>query len=176
MLRFFFPDQLRDVAAVVLSACFAVVSPHATPLLHCFFPPPQSGANAEVLDNQARTALDVCSSAKAFDLLRARAEIYNRRERLAGVLLKRDLIASTEDGPNRAATIARAAELQREVRGLEAAKEVVQRRVDVAQADILHYKLRGKLEHDSGDLERAATLKGRELLEQCLDKKKLALN
>ena len=61
----------------------------------------EAGANAEVLDHALKTALDVCTSPLAFDLLRSRAEIYNRRERLEGIILKKNLVESASQGPYR---------------------------------------------------------------------------
>jgi ankyrin repeat protein len=51
----------------------------------------EAGANAEVQDKKRTTALDVCTSPEAFHLLRSRAELYARRERLEGVALKRNV-------------------------------------------------------------------------------------
>ena len=51
----------------------------------------EAGANAEVQDRKCATALDVCNSPEAFHLLRSRAELYARRERLEGVALKRNV-------------------------------------------------------------------------------------
>ena len=131
----------------------------------------EAGGNAEVLDHDGRTALDVCTSPQAFHLLRSRAEIYNRRERLAGVILKRDLINSTEEEELRTETTRHAGVLYDEVRALGKTKDIIAERVKRVDSSLLNYKACGALEHNSRRLKLDAELTGKHLLELCLDKK-----
>ena len=59
------------------TTCSHTTPPHRTPLL-----------THKVLDTKKKTALDLCSGQEVFQLLRSRAEVYNRRERLATTHLK----------------------------------------------------------------------------------------
>jgi hypothetical protein len=129
----------------------------------------EAGANAEVLDRQRRTALDVCSSPQAFHLLRHRAEVYNRRERLEGVELKRALIESEAEEQAKAEEVGRAAALQRETRAIEMANEVVKERVRRVDRDILGYKIKGELLHESDKLQADSRLTGQRLVKLCLE-------
>jgi ankyrin repeat protein len=130
----------------------------------------EAGANAEVQDHENRTALDVCSSAQAFHLLRSRAEVYNRRERLAGVALKKNLLESAEAVVVRETTREQAAQLRNSVAALDKAADIMSERRARADADILHYKAAGELQYESTRLETDAAVGVDSLIELCLQR------
>lgn len=129
----------------------------------------EAGANAEVQDREQQTALDVCASPQACQLLRSRAEMYNRRERLSGVELKRALLESEADAQARVEEVARAAALQRETRAIEKANEVAKERVRRVDRDLLTYKIKGELSHESDKLQADSRLAGQRLVKLCLE-------
>ena len=108
-----------------------------------------AGANSELLNQNDKTALDVCNSQEVFHLLRIRAEIHNRRERLAGVKLKSVLIDSHNQEPFREEMAGRADTLQDEVKCLRQAVKRVHRHFVKMDEDLLRYKRTGELKHST---------------------------
>ena len=129
----------------------------------------EAGANAEVLDHANCTALDVCTSPPSFHLLRHRAEVYNRRERLEGIELKRSLIEGEAEEQVRATQEARAAFLNRETRAIAKANDVVRERVRRVDRDILNYKAKGVLSQDTNQVQKESSVAGRNLVKVCLE-------
>ena len=103
-----------------------------------------AGGSAEVLDNEKNTALDICTGQDVFQLLRSRAEVYNRRERLATTELKAKLFESETYAPVREDTKLEAGALAEEVRALRQAVNVVQRRLATVDKDVIGYKKTGE--------------------------------
>mmetsp|Transcript_68180 Transcript_68180/g.137147 ORF Transcript_68180/g.137147 Transcript_68180/m.137147 type:complete len:673 (-) Transcript_68180:246-2264(-) len=133
----------------------------------------EAGANAEVQDHENRTALDVCSSPLAFHLLRSRAEVYNRRERLAGVALKKNLLESANEVATRETTRAQAAKARQSVVALEKATDVMEGRVSRVDADVFNYKAAGGLRYESRLLEEDAALGVDSLVDLCLRRERM---
>jgi len=129
----------------------------------------EAGANADVLDRDNCTALDVCTSPPSFHLLRHRAEVYNRRERFEGVELKRSLIEGEAEEQVRAEQEARAAVLNRETRAITKANDVVKERVRRVDRDILNYKAKGELLLDTNLVQRESSVAGQNLVKLCLE-------
>ena len=130
----------------------------------------EAGANAEVLDRENKTALDLCNAPKAFGLLRSRAEVYNRRERLAGVALKKQLVESAEEAEDRTEAKLLDVELQDTVRALDAAKEIMGARVLRVDDDVMNYRRNGELLLNTKALEQSSHLGVEELVGLCFER------